>query len=75
MIARAVRPIVKTGLAAMDDDPADFNDHLCATEAEQAKAVGVSVTTWRDLKKERPPISLWYSDLTRYGIAHKAGSK
>lgn len=75
MSTRAMRPIVKTGLAAMDDDAADFSDYLCTTETEQAKAVGVSLTTWRDLKRERPPISLWHSDLTRYGIAHKAGSK
>lgn len=75
MTARTVREIVRLGLDAMNDDPADFTDYLCTTEAEQAKAVGVSVTTWRDLKRERPPISMWKSDLTRYGLALKAGLK
>lgn len=40
MTARPVPEVVKFGLAAMDDNPADFTEYLCTTEAEQAKPWG-----------------------------------
>lgn len=65
--------IVPVGLAAMSEPLDGFEDRLL-TDAAAAKVIGVSMANWLDLKKDRPPLSLWASDVSRYAVAHKTTS-
>ena len=65
---------VRTGLRAMAEPVEEFDDRLL-TQEQAAKRCNLSVTTFRELVKRQPPLSMWASDITRYAKARKAGNK
>lgn len=60
------------GLAAMDQPLEDFTDYVL-TDAQAAKMCGLALKGWLELKRDRPPLSMFRDDLARYAKALKAG--
>ena len=60
------------GLAAMDQPLEDFTDYVL-TDAQAARMCGIALKGWLELKRDRPPLSMWRIDVARYAKALKAG--